>query len=554
MTRLTNLEKFLLIFATDASCFFASLFFVSQLNFVAKLPISLVNLILAAIMTLGFHFWFARLTKVGILISLNAALFAVGLFLLCLSAQTSVWDTSYDGQAYHQEAIALLSYGWNPVYLRLSNEATANLEIWLNHYPKANWIIAANFYRLTGSIESGKVLSIFAGSIAFAFVLFGLGRTKIALFWKVALSLLITLNPVYLYQSFSYYIDGVLVSLLLSLAFISYRIVTQKEKYLFWPFVFLAAVLINIKLTAVIWFAFLVAAFFAYLWFGDRMKLAIWYGKTAAISLVIGLLLLGFNPFVTNFVTRGSMFYPALGKGAYDYVKTNTPQNYWELPPPLRLVSSIFAKSSLARGEGKFSELKWPVIIYQEELLAFRETNAKTSGFGPLYGLAFIISLLGLLILLSEKNLGKARWLALCSLLIIFGSAAITPTSSVARYVPFVWWFPTVVAIFLFTGNSLGKIVASLIAFVLTVNVTLVGVVYFPFTIEQSQKVRTQLLDIALKNQAPLAINFGQFGSTKLKLQNYEIPYVEIYPDQECPEGKQFLTRNVARICQTKTN
>ena len=58
----------------------------------------------------------------------------------------AVFDISYDGQTYHQEAIIQLSRGWNPFLEEISDlylvEQTA-LEAAINFYPKAPWVIAS---------------------------------------------------------------------------------------------------------------------------------------------------------------------------------------------------------------------------------------------------------------------------------------------------------------------------------------------------------------------------------------------------------------------------
>ncbi|UUZ83650.1 hypothetical protein LJK88_07435 [Paenibacillus sp. P26] len=73
---------------------------------------------LAAALTIGFS-WIASKKLAGdrpvpvfaVSAGISALLFAAG-FIVC----GYFFDLSYDGQAYHQEAIIHLSNGWNPVY------------------------------------------------------------------------------------------------------------------------------------------------------------------------------------------------------------------------------------------------------------------------------------------------------------------------------------------------------------------------------------------------------------------------------------------------------
>jgi hypothetical protein len=548
---LTSFEKILLVSATDAACFFAILLLVSTFLFVLKIPINSYNLPIAFVLSVIFIVWFSKKVKADFIIQSIAKSIMLIFFLVSVFVSGSVYDLSYDGQAYHQEAVVLLNQGWNPFYMTLADEATANLERWLNHYPKGNWVIAATIYKLTNNIESGKVLSIFSGFIAFAFVLLGSYKLKINFYLKLLISALFALNPVFLYQSLSYYIDGVLVSLLVSLAFISYRIVKQREEFLFWPFLFVSIILVNIKLSAVVFWGVLAFAFFLYLWINDQLKLSFWFAKLTILSMLIGILFVGFNPYITNFSAKGHPLYPAMGEDSYNYVETNIPENYWPLKPPIRLLASIFSESSLARGKGKFGELKLPITVSRSELESFRETNTKTGGFGALFGLAFSLSVFGFIYYQFNGVYIQEKLVFLSVITVIFAFAAIIPTSSVARYVPFVWWIPCVIVLSLFTKkNIIMNTIGSLILITLIINNLFVGAYYYPYNLKQSVQLDKQLNELSQTIISPLHVNFGQFGSTKIKLNKYNIPYNEVFTNDECNDGKIFLVSNISRICE----
>jgi hypothetical protein len=59
-----------------------------------------------------------------------------------------------------------------------------------------------------------------------------------------------------------------------------------------------------------------------------------------------------------------------------------------------------------------------------------------------------------------------------------------------------------------------------------------------------------QLNDLSHTIISPLYVNFGQFGSTKVKLNKYNIPYNEVFTDDGCKDGKIFLVSNISRICE----
>jgi hypothetical protein len=548
--KLTSFEKILLVSASDAACFLASILLVSAFLFYLKFPINTYNLPAAFVLSTIFNIWFSKKVEADFFIQSIAKCIMLFFFLVSIFLSSSVYDLSYDGQAYHQEAVVLLSDGWNPFYTTLVDEAAANLERWLNYYPKGNWIIAATIYKLTNNIESGKVLSIFSGFIAFAFVLLGCYKLKINFYLKLLISALFALNPVFLYQSLSYYIDGALVSLLVSLAFISFTIVKQRERFLFWPFLFVSIILLNIKHSAVIYFGALAFAFFLYLWINDQLKHSFWYAKLTIVSGLVGILLVGFNPYATNFWAKGHPLYPVMGKGAYNYVKTNTPENYWSLKPPIRFLASIFSESSLAKGKGQFGALKLPITISQGELESFRHTNIKIGGFGPLFGLAFLLSVFGFICYQFNRLLIQERLVFLSVISLMLAFAAIIPTSSVARYVPFVWWVPCIIVLLLFSKkNIINKAIGSMIIITLIINNLLVGAYYYPYNLKQSVELDYQLNELSHTMTSPLYVNFGLFGSTKVKFNKYNIPYKEVFTNDECEDGEIFLVGNISRIC-----
>lgn len=550
-SKLTFFEKILLVSANDAVCFLAIILLVSTFFFVLKIPINTYNLPISFVLSTIFNVWFSKKVKADFVIQSIAKSIMLIFLLVSIFVSGSVFDLSYDGQAYHQEAVVLLNHGWNPFYMTLVDEATANLERWLNHYPKGIWIIAANIYRLTNNIESGKVLSIFSGFIGFSFVLLGCYKLKINFYLKLLISALFALNPVFLYQSLSYYLDGILASLLVSLAFISFRIVTQREKILFWPFLFVSIILINIKLTAAVFFGVLAFAFFLYLCINDQLKFSFWFAKLTIVSSLIGILFVGFNPYITNFLAKGHSLYPAMGEDAYNYVENNIPENYWSLKPPMRLLASIFSESSLARGKGKFASLKLPITISQSELESFRQTNVKVGGFGVLFGLVFLLSVFGFIHHQFNRLHIQEKLVSLSVITLIFAFAAIIPISCVARFAPFVWWIPCIIILILFTQKSIAmNIIGGLIIIIVIINNLLVGAYYYPYNLKKSVQLDEQLHDLSHTISSPLHVNFGQFGSTKVKLNKYNIPYNEVFTDDECKDGKTFLVSNISRICE----
>ena len=76
------------------------------------------------------------------------------------------------------------------------------------------------------------------------------------------------------------------------------------------------------------------------------------------------------------------------------------------------------------------------------------------------------------------------------------------------------------------------------------------GAYYYPYNLKQSVQLDKQLNKLSHSVISPLQVSFGQFGSTKLKLNKYDIPYNEVFTDVECKDGKRFLVGNASRICK----
>ena len=134
----------------------------------------------------------------------NRDMVHVGAYLLA----NAFFDNSWDGLAYHQVGVLRLASGWNPLF------EYAN-EIWVDHYPKASWIAGAAVFLDGGQIEAGKLFNftlMLAAGAQVAATLFRLTRLRLPAI--ILISLLTALNPVAVYQSTTFYVDGALASLL----------------------------------------------------------------------------------------------------------------------------------------------------------------------------------------------------------------------------------------------------------------------------------------------------------------------------------------------------
>ncbi len=125
---------------------------------------------------------------------------SVFIVLISYFAAIHYFDTSWDGQGYHQEAIYLLKNGWNPI----SSESNA-FHQWIDVYQKGNEIIQANIYLITNKIEAGKLLNIVLVYIAFFVFWSFLDTLKLKKSYCFFISFVAVFNPVVFTQVFTYY-------------------------------------------------------------------------------------------------------------------------------------------------------------------------------------------------------------------------------------------------------------------------------------------------------------------------------------------------------------
>jgi hypothetical protein len=243
------------------------------------------------------------------------------LFLGCFVIVTSLliavqfYDCSFDGQWYHQDAIMFLSDGWNPIWdAAISNNAVSGLNAnYVNHYPKAPWVIEAALYMFTGNIEAGKAIQLIY-LVSFVLLLLTFLRNRFMLSWGTAI--LITLfiggSTISLGQLFSFYVDGLLFSLLGILLLFLLELIYFEAKVL--GFMALAfVVLANIKFTGLIYgLVFLMmAGIWIILRHKDLIKIRILHFSSVVL---IGVVFIGYPTYVKNVISKGHPLYPIMGQ------------------------------------------------------------------------------------------------------------------------------------------------------------------------------------------------------------------------------------------------
>jgi hypothetical protein len=470
----------------------------------------------------------------------------------------SFYDISWDGQTYHQEAIIQLANGWNPFHQQHSPDKVS--DIWVAHYAKSTWIYAAALYEVTHSIEASK-----AFNILFIISSFFLGTAalihfpRISLSQALVLSFLLAFNPVSIYQSLTFYVDGQQSSLLVSLLSISYLWIVRAEYFNVLAFTYLAniCVLANIKFTGLVYASIFLFALIIWLLIQRNPQLTIKVAFLGSFSLLLGVVFIGYNPYITNTIYNGHPFYPLAGNNKLDIISTNIPQNFIDKNRLEKLFLSTFSQSSnkftFSNSSNKYlpesSKLKLPFTLQnEEELKSLSEYDLRVGGFGSLFSGAIILSLIVCLISINI-DLSKTK-IALLVMSFLMASVLINPEPWWARYVPQFWMLPLMASILaLSLKNRILKVLGYGIIIVLTANIFLVSSNYLDKNLKMTQAIEQQLRTISSTKQ-PLVVSFaGDFRSNRIRFAEWGIKFREVKDLKELPCKAEPLIGSQTLFC-----
>ncbi|MBD2864292.1 hypothetical protein [Paenibacillus oceani] len=578
---------------------FTSLLFVlPAAGFLVKLPVSPLLLWISAAGTIAFGWFAARHydpdRPIPLFLSSLAA--AVIPFAVSFAVAGAFFDLSYDGQAYHQEAIIHLANGWNPVYDAPLDLPTAH-EKWINHYAKAAEIAAAAFYKATGLIEHGKLINlllIFASFLLAAPALLTLGAGRLRPAAAVVLAAVVAFNPISVTQAFSYYVDGMLSSSLMIMLALGALLfsgktrgnrdsgeegvsdITKERPGWIVPTVFAASLLfaVNLKFTALGYAGVLCIGLLIALYMTERFTTMKRMFVTMAAAGLIAVLAVGYNPYVTNTLSKGHPFYPLAGKDSVDIMENFTPRNLERLNRFEQAAVSYFAVSRENGTDKMPTSTKVPFTVSPKELAVFSEPDVAVGGFGPLFGGILLIAAVALML---AYGLSAGATIAVSGVIaVLLASAFINPAAWWARYVPQVWVIPIACAWLAFVVRArpnpgtlqlrpirgqtqinplskreqLTRVCGWALAGLLAVNATLVAYSYTTKQWNWSEKLRSQYAELAAMDK-PLRTDFSFSWSNRVRFENYGIPFREETP-LRC-DNPLTLIKSGTTVCLSST-
>jgi hypothetical protein len=460
-------------------------------------------------------------------------------------------DKSYDGRSYHQVAVILLADGWNPLLEPRPRDFPGNR--WVLHYPKAFWLAAAALYKFAGQIELAKAVHVLPLGGAF-FLALSLLRRAPGLTTGIALmvALLATLNPVWITQSLSFYVDGQVASLLLALISVALLVIVDGAR----PFhlllmAMIGILLVNVKFTGLPYAAMVILAAMAVLVLRTRWRdfRVVAMSQLGALLLAVGLV--GFNPYVANTLNEGHPLYPLKGDRPVDIITGNSPVNLRGMDRLGKLMYGVFGGASNKIDEP--AVLSWPFSPqHLEELGAYSSTDTRIAGFGPLFSGILVISFLVLLLRASTPPLTPTIQLALAVAAGILAMVVIHPEGWWARYTPQLWLLPLVAMVVLYaSGRRWTTGLAYGIAALVAGNVALVGQQYLLSNYLHTQRMHETYASLR-DNQADTYFYLQQFPiATRVQLGEMGAPFREVAAPESlpCSETKK-LYGGGAIFCQ----
>ncbi|MGE6697445.1 hypothetical protein ACQKH5_07130 [Hyphomonas sp. NPDC076900] len=436
---------------------------------------------------LSGHWRFAPLVSVGLVIT---ALIVTGL----------VHDTSMDGQHYHFQAIYALAQGWNPVHGNSEPAVIGDpITLWAIHYPRGGWDFAALLMTAGLPLAMGKalnLLALFAGAAVLAGALFRVGFSWLA---TALLTLVAALNPIILSQLFTAMNDG-LLGLCILIFTVSIMMWARYDDKLALVTALATMVLaLNLKFSAIPMFVILCGFACAGIFFRRGLRPAAGLAAALFASAFVAVVLLGWSPYMQNFLDYGHIFHPIMGPNAVDIMTgdvpalDNTPEVLEGMSAAERFFYSLFSETH--SGYATTPQLKFPFSISPQELRAAGGVDVRLSGFGPFFSGIFLLSIAGAVALIVRPRWrsGATLWLLAISAVMMF-SVIVMPQNWWARYVPQFWFVPLGIAAAALAANSrAAQILGSLIVALMLLNSLIVGAAGSWLTAKRGAEANAQI-------------------------------------------------------------
>jgi hypothetical protein len=440
-------------------------FIISCIELAFQLPLLIINIPLAYLLANAVVYFYAKVKTI-----LISNVICVGILVLSYLLLANSYDVSWDGQWYHQDAIIKLAENWNPFYATYdAQKSISESDIWIHHYPQASWIVQANIFKLTGSIQSTKLLSLVLSFSCFGIAYFLISaKLKITKFASFLFSLCIAFNPITYSQFFSFYVDGQSAMGISIYVLLLYYLLDKPSVFISLILASVFIYIVNIKFTNLVYLSIFNFFFFAWYFLKHpqyRIKTFIGF----SIVYVLAVFVLGYSSYTRNTVEKGHPFYPLMGENNVGEIVGNIHKsaNFFDQNRFENFIDASFAYPVYSRNPDS-SKFRMPFTEVSYE--NYYRTDSEMSGFGARWSELLIITFILLLFLLFNKTYGnKINFLFLIS--IILFSVFINEQCFEARYVSQLWLVPIAIILFLYMqGGRFVRLIAVVFAILLIVN------------------------------------------------------------------------------------
>lgn len=473
----------------------------------------------------------------------------ISIVLLSILLSALFFDLSWDGQWYHQTAIYKMAQGWNPLFepMRAFDEHN---DLWVRHYTKGTWFVSAALFKTLSHIEPAKAITWITFFAAFMSAFAACLDYRITRLKSAVIAAVVAVNPVTTCSLYSFQVDGILVSLLV--CYVAALFSLMRKPSILVTLIGLCAVVfaINTKFTGLVFICFFIAGAGVYVLIWQR-NLLFRFVAVHIFALVLGIVVMGYNPYITNTIHRGNPFFPIMGtkehpgfeqEGADEIEKWETPDNLKGQSRLVRLGYGIFGRPGAQPWiKGKNAELMIPFLATTEDMALYRFMDVRISGLGPYFSGILILSLILAGIILSTTKLPKT--VLIIGIVTIVVTLLISNHTWWARYAPQLWWLPIIPALIIFyKGQSRFLLNFSWgILIMLFINATIIAVVHLNWEITSSRALYNQLTE--LKNtKKKIEVDFQYFVTpVSERFKTWGIPYQAVKLDQ-LPDGEKLMS------------
>lgn len=535
--RRENISRICLLGSLFIFAFAACILSITATGFMFKMVLAKWQIVLSLLVTflIQYHFTKSYFPKQRFKVFMAITAVFLAMLVISILIVNNFYDLSWDGQTYHQEAIIQLHNGWNPFFQTLPKDVPYS--IWTEHYPKAGEILAASLYIVTGNIESGKAFNLLFIVASFLIALsLLLSLKKIHIVIAILSSLIIAMNPISVCQLMTFYIDGLLGSVIASFIAVTVLIYLQSNRVLLGMYFALLLIFINLKPTAFIYAIIFILALMLLLYFYKKRKTLKKVFIVTTIGFLFGTILIGFNPFITNTVDHKHPFYPILGPEKIDIgIASLTPGYFLKMDRFRKLFYSNFAHSENNWGPNAKLKLKIPFSDSNENHW-FAAADVRTGGFGPLFSgivTLFWILTVGSLICLIRNQGMKELKLVFYIMVVIFISVIVNPETWWARYIPQLWYIPIcIIPLLTYQRHPALRVGNYLLIGVFLFNINIIASVNFQANLKDTRALNNQLKKIAAQHRVVDAC-FGDFYSNRIRFEKMGIQYREFKDEKE---------------------